>query len=254
MSEVSKILKPRRGTSTIMSGSKANTVLQSGELFIEAPSTGVGSGKSKIKIGDGSTVYSSLPYAIGDTSTDPITYTADTSTTVATALSNAASGGTLASIVAGLKQAISLCNTAVGSLSDDLSTLSGTVSSNSTSIGTLSGQVGLFEFRENPTTGDPEYRKTGADTWSPFIKRGYLLVNILLYETTTGTGGIYVKNVDATPNTYKTEFIEYNDTAKTFTAKRNGIFVITVDRASRSIIRVYYNSTSTYSQYTSTNI
>ena len=81
-----------------------------------------------------------------------------------------------------------------------------------------------------------------------------MLVNILVYETTTGTGGIYVKNVDATPDTYKTEFIEYNDTAKTFTAKRNGIFVITVDRASRSIIRVYYNSTSTYSQYTSANI
>ena len=37
-------------------------------------------------------------------------------------------------------------------------------------VSTLSGQVGLFEFRENPTTGDPEYRKTGADTWSPFIK------------------------------------------------------------------------------------
>ena len=114
MATVNKILKPRRGKKSTMAGTKASTVLAAGELFVEVPDTGVGKGASKIKIGDGSTAYSSLPYALGDTSNDVITYTSNSSTTVANALNNVASGKKLGEMIAGLKQAISLVNTSLG--------------------------------------------------------------------------------------------------------------------------------------------
>lgn len=123
MATVNKILKPRRGKKSTMAGTKASTVLAAGELFLEVPDTGVGKGKSKIKVGDGSTAYKSLPYALGDTSTDVITYSSNSSTSVATALNNVASGKTLANMIAGLKQAVSLLNTSVTSLNDDCAQL-----------------------------------------------------------------------------------------------------------------------------------
>ena len=118
-------LCPHRGGKTKMTtGAGASKVLANGELFVEYPDTGVGSGKSKIKIGDGVTAYSSLPYALGETSTDLITYSESTATTVAQALNEAASGSSLATIVAGLKKAIQLggsgggVNIFTGSLDD----------------------------------------------------------------------------------------------------------------------------------------
>lgn len=125
MANVSKIFKPRRGTKSIMAGIKKSTVLASGEIFVEVPDAGVGKGASKIKIGDGTTAYSSLPYALGDTSNDQITFSSNTSTTVAAALNSVASGGSLKNIVAGLKQAISLCNTSITKLNDDLGVIGG---------------------------------------------------------------------------------------------------------------------------------
>ena len=107
-------LRPRRGKKSTMSGDKANLVLKSGEMFIETPDTGVGKGASKIKVGDGSTPYSSLPYALGDTSNEVIDYAADSSTSVSTVISNAASGNKLNKILAALKQGISLLNTNMG--------------------------------------------------------------------------------------------------------------------------------------------
>ena len=50
-------LKPRRGKAA----DAANIVLARGEVFFEYPSTGPGTGKGKIKMGDGTTKYSSLP-------------------------------------------------------------------------------------------------------------------------------------------------------------------------------------------------
>ena len=123
MATVNKIFKPRRGKKSTMAGTKANTVLAAGELFLETPDTGVGKGASKIKIGDGSTAYSSLPYALGDTTNDVITYSSNSSTSVATALNNVASGKKLGVMIAGLKQAVSLLNTSVTSLNDDITSL-----------------------------------------------------------------------------------------------------------------------------------
>lgn len=60
MSVYAKI-RPRRSTAT--SWSMINPILQEGELGIEVPDSGVGTGLSKFKIGDGVTQWNDLPYA-----------------------------------------------------------------------------------------------------------------------------------------------------------------------------------------------
>jgi hypothetical protein len=57
--------KPRRGTKEnaekYLIGDK---VLENGEIFFEVPDTGIGTGKGKIKMGDGIHDYVDLPYFI----------------------------------------------------------------------------------------------------------------------------------------------------------------------------------------------
>ena len=67
MPDESLHFKPRRGNANTMStnATKQALVLQAGELFLEYPAGGVGTGASKIKVGDGTTAYSALPYALG---------------------------------------------------------------------------------------------------------------------------------------------------------------------------------------------
>jgi hypothetical protein len=54
-------IRPRRGT--LYEWSTTNPVLAEGELVIEVPESGVGTGLSKFKIGDGFKKYNDLPYA-----------------------------------------------------------------------------------------------------------------------------------------------------------------------------------------------
>ena len=107
MATLTKYLMPRRGTATVMA-SKTSLVLKKGEFFIEAPAEGIGKGHSRIKIGDGETTYTALPYAIGDTENDVINFTEDTSTTTSQALAKVVSGAALKVDIAALKQAINL--------------------------------------------------------------------------------------------------------------------------------------------------
>ena len=72
------ILKPHRGNINTMNNDKSNIILQDGELFIEKQEDN----SYKFKIGDGTTIYSELPYSGGgeiivdnilsSTSTNPI--------------------------------------------------------------------------------------------------------------------------------------------------------------------------------------
>lgn len=117
---MSKTFRPRRGkTSTMTGADKATTVLAAGEMFVETPSTGVGTGESNIKLGDGTTAYSSLPYALG--SSAPTSITSDSSTTATAALNNASSGSSLKNILGALKQAVSLNSSSITTLNDTLS-------------------------------------------------------------------------------------------------------------------------------------
>ena len=106
-----RVFKPRRGSSTNMNNApKSDLILAPGELFIEYPDTGVGTGKCKMKIGDeaGST-YGALPYAFGeDISYSDVIVEPNASLTVEDALDGATSGTTLMEVLGALKQAISL--------------------------------------------------------------------------------------------------------------------------------------------------
>ena len=172
MADVSKILKPRRGlASTMATAAKSGIVLAKGELFVEAPSTGMGTGASKVKIGDGTTAYSALPYALGDTSNDKIAFSSNTSTTVAAALNSVASGNSLKTLIAGLKQAISLCNTSITQLNDDTAGL---------------------KFAQD-AEGNWGYIIPGADTVNPFksgesISGFNIYIDVLIYGRHDGHG------------------------------------------------------------------
>ena len=120
---MAKIFKPRRGKKSTMAGTKKTTVLSAGEMFIEVPDTGAGTGHSKMKIGDGSTQYSSLPYAMGDTENDKIAFSNDTSGNITTALNKVTSGAALKTMIAALKQAVSLANTSITQLNDETNSI-----------------------------------------------------------------------------------------------------------------------------------
>ena len=71
-------LRPRRGKKSVAVAQ--GIILRRGEIFFEAPATGVGTGLGKIKMGDGSTTYSSLPY-FTSTEDDTVAFTNVTATT-----------------------------------------------------------------------------------------------------------------------------------------------------------------------------
>ena len=106
----------RGGKTKMTTGSGKDLVLDSGELFIEYPDDGVSKGKCKIKIGDGVTAYEDISYAFGDTSTDPITFTQGTQTTVEAALADATSGAGLDTITGSIKQAVHLCGDGIDTI------------------------------------------------------------------------------------------------------------------------------------------
>lgn len=66
---MSSFLRPRRGKkSTAISQLTASNPLKRGEVFFEVPDDGVGTGVGAIKMGDGTSAYSNLPYFIDGTS------------------------------------------------------------------------------------------------------------------------------------------------------------------------------------------
>lgn len=64
------VIRLRRGT--LYENSVNNVLLDEGEIILEAPETGVGTGLSKFKIGDGVTRYRDLPYAFDGSSANSI--------------------------------------------------------------------------------------------------------------------------------------------------------------------------------------
>lgn len=63
-------LRPRRSTAT--EWSTINPILMEGELGIECPDSGIGTGLSKFKIGDSKTHWNDLPYAFDATAANAI--------------------------------------------------------------------------------------------------------------------------------------------------------------------------------------
>lgn len=109
MATVNKILLPRRAKkSAMLSPSKAAMILAKGEFFMECPDEGVGKGHIKIKVGDGITAYSDLPYALGDTGNDTVVFVESTDTTIEQILAKIVTGTSIGTIVAAVKKGISI--------------------------------------------------------------------------------------------------------------------------------------------------
>lgn len=115
-------LRPRRGKKT--TAETQNIILKRGELFLESPESGVGTGIGKIKVGDGTTPYSSLPYFIDtsalSSSDSPVTFTESTETANATLLTSMSSGATLKIIVGAIKKMLRNLDTSVSSINTAL--------------------------------------------------------------------------------------------------------------------------------------
>lgn len=58
-----KIIRPRRGIKSLWDAYK-DKIYKTGEMLVESPESGVGTGPVNVKFGDGMTPYYALPYAI----------------------------------------------------------------------------------------------------------------------------------------------------------------------------------------------
>ena len=123
---MSKIFKPRRGKYSTMHGTKSSTVLAAGEMFIELPDTGAGTGACKMYIGDGLRPYSELQPAMGgDIASREITgsITADQSSTAEAAIANVTTQKTLGAILGSLRRACQLNAASIKTLNDETRTV-----------------------------------------------------------------------------------------------------------------------------------
>ena len=119
-------LRPRRGKEA--TAKSQNIVLKRGEVFFETPSGGVGTGIGKIKMGDGSTSYASLPYFLRQLDlNDNNTKCAFTNATAATDksnnttyLNNIAPSNNLKTLFQNIKQLLLNYNSQLTSLNNDL--------------------------------------------------------------------------------------------------------------------------------------
>ena len=121
-------LRPRRGKEA--TAKSQNIVLKRGEIFFETPAGGVGTGIGRLKMGDGSTSYASLPYFLKQLDlNDNNTKCAFTNVTAATNksnnstyLNNIAPGNSLKTLFQNIKQLLLNYNSQLTSLNNDLAT------------------------------------------------------------------------------------------------------------------------------------
>ena len=230
MGTITKIFKPRRGLKSTMTGSKASTVLSSGEMFVECQGSTVGKGKVKVKIGDGSTAYSSLDYALGDTSTDPISFSNNSSSTASAALNSVASGNSLQTIVGGLKQAASLNASSISKLNDENLSNTNSINSINTTLKSLTENSGgtPYAYIKVLVNGDYEtaaYAYIGDKCYgcSNIGNNGIAIIPVS--KKGTYTVKCYRELQDGT---YSSEFIRTNTVSIT---NSNSIVTVTIDNA-----------------------
>lgn len=113
-------LRPRRGKRA--TAESQNIILKKGEIFFEAPDAGVGKGAGRIKIGDGVTAYTSLPYFydyssfVTDLANSTISFTPTTETNNTVLLNKIVSGAKVSIIIAAIKNLLVNINNSVSSL------------------------------------------------------------------------------------------------------------------------------------------
>ena len=139
-------LRPRRGKKT--TAESQNIVLKRGEVFFESPPGGVGTGTGRIKVGDGTTAYTSLPYFlnpdnfISNISTANVTFTETTETNNTTLLSRIVTGAALNTIIASIKNLLSNLNSSVTTINNDIATKTDKLTNTDSFYGTCSTAAG----------------------------------------------------------------------------------------------------------------
>ena len=118
---MSSYLRPRRGKKA--TAVSQNIILKRGEVFFEVPDGGVGTGTGKIKMGDGTTAYDSLPYFLQQTTVDvansTIAFTESTTTDNTTLLGEIVTGAKLNTLIGSIKKLLSNLDYSVTSLNND---------------------------------------------------------------------------------------------------------------------------------------
>ena len=142
-------LRPRRGSfANAKSQLTASNPLKSGEVFFECEN--IGKSQGKIKLGDATTTYSSLPYFLSmqDSSIGFTDVTGSNSTAESTILGNIKPSSTHSSVIQNIKQLlwnhsskITAINTSIGNINTSLSTLTTKVNTNTTNITNLTTKV-----------------------------------------------------------------------------------------------------------------
>lgn len=193
---MASFLRPRRGKKA--TAISQGLVLKRGEFFVEVPDSGVGTGVGKIKMGDGSTSYTNLPYLVS-TEDDKIGFT-DTSAATdpsnnPTYLTNIAPGNNLKTVFTNLKQLVYNHNTQLAELNNDLTAMEGVT------------EV-PFKFEYDSTSGKYGYRD-GADTFRPF-NDGSGGGDLTLLYTNPSPGNSYTTGTLVQDTTYyRYIFIKY---------------------------------------------
>ena len=122
-------LRPRRGKkATAIAQLTASAPLKRGEVFFEVPDAGTGTGAGRIKMGDGSTAYESLPYFLEpfDPNSATVGFTnataaeSDPYTTNATHANAIVPSANLKTIFTNLKQLLLNFNSQLTTLNNDL--------------------------------------------------------------------------------------------------------------------------------------
>lgn len=122
-------LRPRRGKkATAIAQLNSSAPLKRGEVFFEVPDAGTGTGAGRIKMGDGSTAYESLPYFLEPFDPDSATVgftnataaESDPYTTNATHTNAIVPSANLKTILTNLKQLLLNYNSQFTKLNNDL--------------------------------------------------------------------------------------------------------------------------------------
>ena len=209
-------LKPYRGKKA--TAESQNIVLKRGEVFFEVPAGGVGTGIGKIKMGDGTTAYSDLPYfsSVDDTvvSWTDTADTIDTTNNTNVALLNAfvptknikSLFGTAKQLLVNLDKSVTVLNNKKVDLSNYRT---------KTDV--------PFSFGID-TSGNYGYKKAGADTVIPFKSQSDI-DNAYNKGITDGRVGYYTKSQ------YDSHYTEgYNAGKKDVTSKYSSVFGASTDR------------------------
>lgn len=152
-------LRPRRGKkATAIAQLTASAPLKRGEVFFEVPDAGTGTGAGKIKMGDGSTAYESLPYFLEPFDPDSATVgftdaaeaEADPYTSNATHTNAIVPSANFKTIFTNLKQLLLNYNSQFTKLNNDLENINGKLTTalpSDSSISSLDKKIRIAEWK-----------------------------------------------------------------------------------------------------------